>query len=82
MCPRQKEARWIKDLSRGQKLSQLIHLAIERCQDCDKNQLKSPTDKPGVERCRGCFKTIFQEGKNIDLNAIKHATQRRIQTTF
>ena len=73
---------FVEELSMGHKIFQSIHLAIERCQDCDKNQLKSSTDKPGVERCRGCFKTIFQEGKNIDLNAIKHATQRRIQTTF
>ena len=35
-----------------------------------------------IARCRDCLKTIFQEGKNTDMNAIKHATQRRIQSTF
>ena len=30
-----------------------IHLAIERCQECDKDQLKSSIDKPSVEKCRG-----------------------------
>ena len=42
----------IKELSRGQKLSRLIDLAIERFQDCDKKQLKSSIDKLGIERCR------------------------------
>ena len=39
----------VEELSRGQKLSRSIHLAIERCQDCDKKQLKSSKDKPGIE---------------------------------
>ena len=39
----------IKKPLRGQELSQSIHLAMERCQDCDKNQLKSSTDKLGIE---------------------------------
>ena len=43
-----KQAQWIEEVSRGQELSQSIHLAIERCQDCDKKQLKSSTDR-GVE---------------------------------
>ena len=30
----------------------------------------------------GCFKTVFQEGKNTDMNTIKHATQPRIQPVF
>ena len=53
MCPRQGESWWIEvtveDLSRGQKFSRSIHLAIERCWDCDKKQLKSLTDKLGME---------------------------------
>ena len=56
----------IDDLSRRQKLSQSIHLAIKRCRDC-KNQLKSSTDKPAVERCRGfvevALKQFFKKGK-------------------
>ena len=31
---------------------------------------------------RDCLKTVFQEEKNIDMNAIKHETQPMIQTTF
>ena len=85
-CPRQKEARWIEELSRGQELFRSIHLAIERCQDCDKKKLKSSIDKPHVERCRRAveiaLKTVFQEGKNTDMNAIKHAMQPKIQKTF
>ena len=44
---------FVEELSRGQKLSRSIHLAIERCRDCDKKQLKSSIDKPGIEKCRG-----------------------------
>ena len=76
----------IEELSRGQELFQSIHLAIERCQDCDKKQLKSSTERLGIERCRGAveiaLKTVFQEEKNRDMHAIKHATQQIIQTTF
>ena len=35
-----------------------------------------------LRRCRDCLKTVFQKGKNTDINAIKHATQPRIQTTI
>ena len=34
---------------------------VEKYQDCDKEQLKSSTDKPGIERCKGCFKIVFQK---------------------
>ena len=57
----------VEELLRGQKLSRSIHLAIERCRDCDKNQLKSSTDKPSIERCRGsvevALKQFFKKGK-------------------
>ena len=43
----------VEKLSRGQKLSRSIDLAIERCRDCDKKQLKSSIDKLGIKRCRG-----------------------------
>ena len=39
----------VEKLLRGQELSRSIHLAIERCRDCDKNQLKISIDKPGVK---------------------------------
>ena len=81
-----KEARSIRlvveELSRTQKDCQSIHLAVERCRDCDKKQLKSSIDKPGVERCRDCLKTVFQEGKNIDMNAIKTRNSTKDPTTF
>ena len=32
--------------------------------------------------CQGCFKTVFQEDKNTDMNAIKHATQLKIKQHF
>ena len=38
----------VEELSRGQKFARLIDLAIERCRDCDKKQLKSSKDKLGV----------------------------------
>ena len=67
-CPKvstTKQARWIKvavkELSRGQKLSRSIHLAIERCRDCDKKQLKSSIDKPSIERCRGAIEVALKQ---------------------
>ena len=42
-------------MSRGQKFALSIDLAIERCRDCDKKQLKSSTDNPGVERCQAAI---------------------------
>ena len=60
--------------------------AVERCRDCDNKQLKSSIDKLGIERCQGvieiAIKIVFQERKNTDMNAIKHATQPKIQTSF
>ena len=43
----------IEHLSRGQKVARSIDLAIKRCRDCDKKQLKSSIEKLGVKRCRG-----------------------------
>ena len=43
----------VEELSRGHKVSRSIYLAIERCEDCDKKQLKSSIDKLGIKRCRG-----------------------------
>ena len=76
----------IEQLLRGQELFRSIHLVIERCRDCDKKQLKSSIDKLGVEEVLRSYqdylKTVFQRGKNTDMNAIKHATQPMIQSTF
>ena len=39
-------------------------------------------DPPGIEevsrRCQDCLKTVLQEGKNTNMNAIKHTTQPKI----
>ena len=51
-----KQARWIEEVSksyRGDEISQLNHLAIERCRDCDKKTIEISTDRLGIERCRG-----------------------------
>ena len=48
----------IEELSRRQEISRSIHLAIERCQDCDEKQQMSSIDKPGVERCRGAVEIV------------------------
>ena len=49
-------SRDIEELSRGQKVTRSVDLAIERCQDCDKNQLKSSINNLVVERCRATMK--------------------------
>ena len=49
------QPQWIEKLSRRQEISRSIHLAVERCRDCDKNQLKISIEKPGVERCQGAI---------------------------
>ena len=47
-----------------------------------RNSLRSQQIGQVSRRCRGCLKTIFQEAKHTDMNAIKHATQLMIQSTF
>ena len=47
------QLRGVEKLSSRQEISWLIHLTIERCRDCDKNQLKISIEKLGVKRCRG-----------------------------
>ena len=77
------DRRAIKQLSRRQKLSRWIEELLRSCRDCNKKKLKSSIDKPGVEELlRLLWKQFFQEEKNTDMNAIKHAIQPRIQTTF
>ena len=85
-----KEARWIEEavekVSSKQKVSRWIEVAIERYRECDKKQLKSFDKQPRCREvsrsCRDCLKTVFQEEKNTDMNAIKNAIQPMIQTTF
>ena len=65
-----KEARWIEvaieELSRRQKFSRLIKLAIESYRETIEIALKK----------------FFKEEKNTDMNAIKYATQPKIQIAF
>ena len=60
-----KQAQWIEvaveELSRGHKLSRSIHLAIKRCRDCNKKQLKISIDKLGIERCQGAIKVALKQ---------------------
>ena len=62
-CPRQKRSSMdggsVEELLRGQKVSRSIDLAIERCQDCDKKQLKSSIDKLSVEELSRLLKNSF-----------------------
>ena len=48
-----KQALWIEEVSKGQKISRSIHLAIEGSRDYDKSHLKISTDRLGIERCQG-----------------------------
>ena len=48
-------SRAIEELSRGQKVSRSIDLAIKRYRDCDKKKLKSLIDSLAVERCRAAI---------------------------
>ena len=56
--------------------------SIERCRDYDKKQLKSSTDRLGVEELSRLHKNSFSRRENTDMNAIKHAIQPIIQSTF
>ena len=49
----------IEELSRRQEISRSIHLAIERCRDCDKNHLNSSTDSLAVEQLSSFKKSAF-----------------------
>ena len=60
------QPRWIKKLSRSYRGSG---------RNLDRSTLL-------LRSCRDCLKIVFQEGKNTDMNATKHATQPRIQSTY
>ena len=52
----------------------------------EEGRSRGSIDSPAVERYREVIeiaqKQFFKEEKNTDMNAIKHATQPKIQTTF
>jgi len=75
----------IEQLSRRHKLSQWIEELSRSYRDCDKKKLKSSIDKLGiesVEELSRLLKNSFSRKKNTNMNAIKHATQPMIQSTF
>ena len=80
------QPRWIEKLSRSYRGDRSFlnrsTMLLRRCRNCNKKQLKSLTDSQVSRRCRDYLKTVFQEGKNTDMNVIKHATQPTIQSTF
>ena len=58
-------------LDRSTQLSKGVEIVI-------KNSLRAQQISQVLRRCRDCLKTVFQKGKNTDMNAIKHATQIKI----
>ena len=73
----------VEKLSRRQELSRCIHQVSRRCRDCDMKQLKKLDRQQGIKEVSSQFlKAVFQEVKNINLNAIQHATQPMIQTPY
>ena len=89
-CPQQKEARRIQEILSIYRGDKNFLDGSKSYRNCDKKKLKSSIDKPSAKRCvkelsrscQDCSKTVFQGEKNTDMNAIKHATQPRIQTTI
>ena len=83
----QKLPRWIKKLLRSYR-DKFSKTSMDR--NCDNNcrerKIKRLDRQPSCRKVsssyRDCLKTVFQEEKNIDINAVKHATQPKIQTKF
>ena len=66
----------------SQELSQLIHQVSRSCRDCDKKKLKKLDKQQGIEEVSSrLLKLVCRDVKNIDMNAIQHATQSIIQST-
>ena len=80
-----KEAWWIEvtidELLRRQKVSWLIKIAIESYQECDKKKLKGLNRQLNYRELLRLLKNSFLR-ENTNTNAIKHATQPNIQSTF
>ena len=73
----------VEKLSRRQELSRSIHQVLRSCQDCDMKKPKELDRQQGIEEVSSqLLKTVFQEEKNTDMNAIKYATQPIIQITY
>ena len=73
----------VKKLTRMQTYSQSIHQVSRSCRDCDKKKLKKLNRQQGIEEVSSqLLKTVFRNEKNTDMNAIQHATQPMIQSTY
>ena len=85
-CPQLKDFNGSRQLSSIQKVSRWIKQLSRSYRECDKKQMKGLDRQPSYQEVsssyRDCLKTVFQEEKNIYINAIKHATQPNIQTAF
>ena len=54
-----------------------------RCREAIEEAGTFSIDPPGIEEVSRLLKnSFFKKGKNTYINAIKHATQPRIQSTF
>ena len=73
----------VEKLLRRQELSQSIHQVLRSSRDCNMKKLKELDRQLAIEEVSSqLFKTVFQEVKNTNMNAIQHATQPMIQLTY
>ena len=73
----------VEKLSKRQELSQSIHQVSRSYRDCDMKKLKELNRQQGIEEVSSqLLKAFFREVKNTDMNAIQHATQPMIQSTY
>ena len=68
---------------RGGKSFLSIHQVSRSCRDSNMKKLKELDKQLAIEEVLSqLFKTVFREVKNTDMNAIQHATQPMIQSTY
>ena len=73
----------IEKLSRRQELSRSIHQVSRSCRDSNMKKLKELNRQLAIEEVSSqLFKIVFREVKNTNMNAIQHATQPMIQSTY
>ena len=73
----------VEKLSRRQELSQSIHQVSRSCRDSKMKKLKELDKQLAIEEVLSqVLKTVFRDVKNTDMNAIQHASQPMIQSTY
>ena len=73
----------VEKLSRRQELSRSIHQVSRSCRDSNMKKLKELNRQLAIEEVSSqLFKIVFREVKNTNMNAIQHATQPMIQSTY